>query len=395
MPGWGTALPKAERGRAESRCENAMGESKEESKELVVLQGAVENTNEAFVTINQNHKVLFFNKAAERIFGFSREEVIGHDLDVIMSPRCSRDHHQAVERYVQTRKPQRIGHASEILATRKNGETFPAYISFSVSEVAGDTYFTGIVRDLTETKNLQERIIRSERLAALGQMVAEISHEIKNPLMMIGGFAKQLAKQSGEEKSAHKLKIIVSEVERLENLLKELRELYLPRTLTVEETSINDLLIETHELIKGECENKGIRVEISTGGASPLIRGDKAKLKQVFLNLVKNAIEAMEGGGRLSILSELKGNEVEIIIEDNGGGISDKDLGRIFSPFFTTKRHGTGLGLAISKSIIEEHPGGSISVESEGGKGTKFRISLPVIREKAENSKSGNGRSKR
>jgi len=232
-------------------------------------------------------------------------------------------------------------------------------------------------------------------LQFFGKMSASISHEIKNPLMMIGGFAKQLAKQSGEEKSAHKLKIIVSEVERLENLLKELRELYLPRTLTVEETSINDLLIETHELIKGECENKGIRVEISTGGASPLIRGDKAKLKQVFLNLVKNAIEAMEGGGRLSILSELKGNEVEIIIEDNGGGISDKDLGRIFSPFFTTKRHGTGLGLAISKSIIEEHPGGSISVESEGGKGTKFRISLPVIREKAENSKSGNGRSKR
>ena len=150
--------------------------------ELAVLKGAVENTNEAFVTIDRNHRVVFFNKAAENIFGFSREEVTGHDLDVIMSPTCSRDHRRAVERYVQTRMPRRIAHETEILATRKNGETFPASISFSVSEVEGEIYFTGIVRDLTETKALQEHILKSERLAALGQVVAEITHEIKNSL---------------------------------------------------------------------------------------------------------------------------------------------------------------------------------------------------------------------
>jgi two-component system sensor kinase FixL len=356
-----------------------MDEFKEESKELAVLQGAVENTNEAFVTIDQNHKVLFFNKAAERIFGFSRGEVMGRDLDVIMSPKCSRDHHEAVDRYVRTRKPRRIGHGSEILATRKNGETFPANISFSVSEVEGKLYFTGIVSDLTETKALQERIIRSERLAALGQVVAEISHEIKNPLMMVGGFARQLIKQNRDEKSSRKLNIIVNEVERLENLLKELRALYLPRTLNMEETSINDVLREVHELVRADCESKRVIIEVRTDGSQPMVMGDRAKLKQVFLNLVKNAMEAMESGGNLSVQSQRKGDDVEIAFMDDGCGISKENLGKVFSPFFTTKRHGTGLGLSISKSIIEEHPGSYLTVESEGGKGTVFRVSLPVI----------------
>jgi two-component system sensor kinase FixL len=364
---------------AKRQWKNAMDECREETKELVVLQGAVENTNEAFVTIDQNHKVLFFNKAAERIFGFSRDEVVGRDLDVIMSPRCSRDHHEAVDRFVRTRKPRRIGHASELLATRKNGETFPANISFSVAEVDGKMYFTGIVSDLTETKALQERIIRSERLAALGQVVAEISHEIKNPLMMVGGFARQLIKQNRDEKSTRKLNIILNEVERLENLLKELRALYLPRTLNMEEMSINDVLREVYELVRADCGNKRIITELRTDGAQPVVMGDRAKLKQVFLNLVKNAMEAMESGGNLSVQSQRKGDKVEIAIVDDGFGISKENLGKVFSPFFTTKRHGTGLGLSISKSIIEEHPGSYITVESEGGKGTVFRVSLPVI----------------
>ena len=105
----------------------------EETKVLSILSSAVENTNEAFVTIDSRHRVLFFNRAAERIFGYGWEEVLGRDLDVIMAPGCSRNHHEAVDRYIRTRQPRRIGHDTEILATRKGGETFPANISFSVS----------------------------------------------------------------------------------------------------------------------------------------------------------------------------------------------------------------------------------------------------------------------
>jgi two-component system sensor kinase FixL len=355
-----------------------MAEKEDETRRIAVLEKAVENTNEAFVTIDVHHRVVFFNKAAERIFGFKREEVIGRDLNVIMTPTCSRNHREAVARYLKTRIPHRIGHDTEIMAARKSGHSFPANISFSVSEVEGKTYFTGIVRDLTETKALQERIIKSERLAALGQVVAEISHEIKNPLMMIGGFASQLCRETGDEKAVAKLNIIVNEVARLENLLSELRDLYLPRTLDNQEMDITDLLSEVYELVKEECRRKNIRVDLRRSGGGATVKGDRAKLEQVLLNLAKNAIEALEGGGNLILTSLRKENEVEISVADDGSGIQEESRERIFSPFFTTKKKGTGLGLSVSKSIVEAHSGSSLTFESQEGKGTIFKVTMPL-----------------
>jgi PAS domain S-box-containing protein len=357
-----------------------MGDHDDENKVLTILNSAVENTNEAFVTIDENHKVIFFNKAAEEIFGYARHEVMGHDLDIIMSPDCSRDHRRAVDSYVRTKIPRSIGHERELVASRKNGETFPAEISFSVSKVNDKLYFTGIVRDLTETKALQEQIARSERLASLGQVVAEITHEIKNPLMMIGGFARQLISVIGDEKSLTKLDIIVEEVSRLEGLLNELREFYMPRALTLEEIDINGLAREVYLLVKGDCESKNIQTEFKADKKSVVIEGDRGKLKQVFLNLVKNSIEAMEKGGNLSLQSQLSGDLVGITVTDDGPGIPETDLEKVFSPFFTTKRHGTGLGLSISKSIIEDHKGSSFTLKSQKGKETVFKITMPIRR---------------
>lgn len=351
-------------------------------EELAVLKGAVENTNEAFVTIDQNQKVLFFNKAAEKMFGYSRTEVLGRDLDVIMSPACSEDHHQAVARYMLTGVPRRIGHHTEINALRKNGETFPADISFSLYRDGEHLYFTAIVRDLTETKALQEKIQRSERLATLGQAVAEISHEIKNPLMAIGGFARQLVRESTDEKSLRKLNVIVSEVQRLENLLREMRDFYLPRTLERQDIDINALLRSVHDLIKEECEKTGIHLEFQADRQAVFVEGDKVRLEQVLLNLAKNALESMEQGkgGKISFGSRLKEGMVEINISDEGTGIAAEDQEKIFSPFYSTKKQGTGLGLSICKRIIEDHPGCSLGLRSEKGKGTTFVLSMPVLK---------------
>ena len=357
-----------------------MGDRDNDIEELAVLKGAVENTNEAFVTIDQKQKVLFFNKAAEKIFGYSRKEVLGRGLDVIMSPTCSRDHHHAVARYIETGVARRIGRHTEITASRKNGETFPADISFSLHRAGEKLYFTAIVRDLTETKALQERITRSERLAALGQVVAEISHEIKNPLMAIGGFAQQLTKETGDKKSLTKLNIIVKEVGRLENLMQEMRDYYLPRPSTREEIEINALLREVFDLIKEDCKKRSVRPEFKTDREEVFVEGDRARLKQVFLNLAKNALESMEQGGRISFVSGLKDGVVEISISDEGAGIPEEDQRKIFSPFFTTKKQGTGLGLSICKRIIEDHPGGSLSFTSKKGKGSTFVIAMPVSR---------------
>ena len=349
-------------------------------RELIILQGAIENTNEGFVTIDEHHRVIVFNKAAEKIFGYTSREVIGKDLKLVLGPECTQGHKKAVSRFIKTKKPKLIGHQTEFMAIRKNGGRFPLSISFSVSEIAGKFYFTGIIRDLTETKALQEQIAKSEQLAALGQLVAEITHEIKNPLVMIGGFAHQLTRNTQDEKSLNKLKIISDEVRRLENLLTELREIYRPKSLNLEPININTLLEEIYAFSKEDCQRSHIAIQLKKATEPLVVEGDRGKLKQVFLNLVKNAMEALEKGGNLIIQSDLLEEQVIITITDNGPGIQQKDRDKLFTPFFTTKQRGTGLGLSVSKKIIEDHPGGSLTLDSEEGKGTTVRITLPLLK---------------
>jgi two-component system sensor kinase FixL len=348
-----------------------------EIAELLILREAVENTNEAFVTIDENHSVVFFNKTAEKIFGFSREEILGHDLNTILSPRCSQDHRLAVARYLKTREPKLIGHESEFTAVRKSGENFPAAISFSVAGIGGRLFFTALVRDMTETRALQQQALRSERLAALGQLVAEITHEIKNPLTIIGGFARQLKKTISGEKALGKLNIVVEETERLENLLLELRELYLPKSLVLSDVAINELLHEVYRMTKDDCAQKEMQSTLETSADAGFVEGDKGKLKQVLLNLVKNAVEAIGAGGNLSLRSAMLNDTVTVIVSDDGPGVSEGDQEKLFSPFFTTKKHGSGLGLCICKRIIEEHQGCSMSLVSQEGKGTEVTLTFP------------------
>lgn len=345
--------------------------------ELYILREAVESTNEGFVTIDEDHRVIFFNKAAEKIFGYRREEVLGRDLTTIMVPTCARDHKRAVERYLKTGKGPSIGHERELLATRKDGKQFPVEISFSVTVLNGRHFFTGLVRDLTETKQLQEKLLQSERLAALGQLVAEITHEIKNPLITIGGFARQLARNETDEKTVKKLEIIVSEVKRLEDLLSDLGEYYLPRKLELGPVDIKELLLEIKSMLRVTCQKKNIEITTEFEETAGPVKGDPARLKQVFLNLVKNAIEATEQDGHIHLEVKKIGDKIRIRVADDGPGISIEDQAKIFSPFFTTKSHGSGLGLCVTKRIIDEHPGGSITVFSKEGEGTTFEVILP------------------
>lgn len=350
-----------------------------QTPELLILKHAVENTNEAFVTIDQNHRVLIFNRAAEKIFGYDRGDVIGHDLSVIMAPTCARDHRKAVGRYVRTRVPGRIGHATDMMATKRNGETFPVSISFSVTEVEGAPYFTGLVRDLTETKALQEKISQSERLAVLGQLVAEISHEIKNPLMLIGGFARQVLQATRDEKNREKLEIIANEVSRLENLLADLREFYLSKPLDTGPVDLRALVEEISALVKEECRRRHITLQLEGEEKDVIVAADPARLKQVLLNLVKNAMEAMEAaGGTLRVRVTRSEGKGWLAVIDSGCGIPEKHRGDIFTPFFTTKKMGSGLGLAVCKRIIDQHQGSSFDFETTEGKGTRFQIGLPL-----------------
>jgi PAS domain S-box-containing protein len=355
-----------------------IAENDESLREISILKGAVENTNEAFVTIDKDSTVIFFNKAAERMFGYCRKDVIGKNLALILGPACREGHQRAVDHFVQTKRPKLIGHETEFQAMRKTGETFPAAISFSVTTINGAYYFTGIVRELTETKALHAQIVQAERLAALGQMVAEISHEIKNPLALIGGFARQLLRNISGDRERAKLDVIIMEVERLEHLLSELKDLYRPRQLNLNRVDIDELLEEVCSLAREYIKNSAIAIHFDAGAGIKVVAADRDKLKQVLLNVVKNSTEALAGSGLVSVISEVAGENIRVSVIDAGHGIPAKLREKIFSPFFTTKEYGTGLGLSISKRIVDEHPGGIFTLESEEGKGTTVTITLPV-----------------
>ncbi len=349
--------------------------------EAEILKLAVENTTEAFVTIDENHRILFFNKAAERLFGYERKEVLGRSLDIILGDKCRKGHRAAVDRYLNGEKKELTHQEQEFVITRKGGKTLPVVFSFSVALLNGKHYFTAIIKDISDLRACHERVVRSERLAALGQLVAEIVHEIRNPLMLIGGFTRQLKRVVKDRKSEAKLEIILQEVERLESLLTELKELYIPKEIEFSVFDINGLLKELYLLVADDCKNKNIEIHLNADADQALVEGDREKIKQVFLNLIKNAVEAQEKGGILRIESRKGEKYVDVLITDNGPGIPEEYREKVFSPFFTTKKYGTGLGLSISKRIIDQHPGCSISLISEQGGGATFKVSIPLARD--------------
>ncbi len=225
---------------------------------------------------------------------------------------------------------------------------------------------------------MQKKLIRSERFAAIGEAAAYLSHEIKNPLMVMGGFAGQVEKSlSEEDDNRRKLKIIQDEAKRLESMLTEVRDFTRPSKSQKELQDINTIIESTLALLNSGLKETGVGCEKSLDGSLPSTFFDPHQIRQVLINLMKNALEAMPDGGKLTISSWRDGDYIKISVVDTGIGISPEVTEKIFDPFFTTKKRGTGLGLAVSRKIIEDH-GGEISIQSKEGKGTTVTITLPI-----------------
>jgi signal transduction histidine kinase len=234
-------------------------------------------------------------------------------------------------------------------------------------------------RALSEVKRQTEaRLLQAERLAAVGSTVTHIAHEIKNPLVVIGGFAKQLCKTPGlDEKSRQKLDIITKEVGHLETMVAEMRDFVrLPETRKTM-GNINALLDETVEFFQEILKEHQIQVQRREEGPLPPLSFDVEQIRQVLINLLKNAMEAMLQGGTLTITTRTEGPNLEISFQDTGEGISPEVMANIFQPFYTTKTKGTGLGLPICQFIIEKQHCGHLKVESSPGYGSTFTIQLP------------------
>jgi signal transduction histidine kinase len=233
-----------------------------------------------------------------------------------------------------------------------------------------------VVRDITDIKQLQDKLQSAERMAALGEVAAKVAHEIRNPLVSVGGFAKRLEnKLDGNLKEyAH---IISNEVSRLEEILRDILGFVREVRMTKRVVDLNDVVKETLELISAEFTDKGNEVVMDVHEPSLMMSIDPDRIKEAVMNVIANANQATDGG-TITVGTHSRDGEGVLEIADTGCGIKGEDLVRIFDPFFTTRPTGTGLGLAIAKRIIEEHDG-RVSVESKWpGGGTKFTISLPL-----------------
>lgn len=355
-----------------------LGQLQKACQDWQIQRGIIDSATDAIITINEDHIIVGYNQGAEKIFGYTRAEALGRDLEIVIPPPYKREHKDYVRRFLATRRPHVIGKHTRLKAQRKNGEEFPMSISFSVAEIGDNLYFTGIIRDITDSVNLEVRLRQSERLAAVGNTIGHIVHEIKNPLTIIGGFAKQLSRApSLDEKGRQKLNIIAEEVERLESLVAEMKDFSHPPTLRLERGRIESVIDEVLTFYVDLLQDQGVSLYRQQPESLPTVSFDRQQMKQVLFNLMKNAAEAMPQGGQLTLAVRVKEPYLEIEVSDTGKGMTPEVAQNIFTPYFTTKDKGSGLGLAICKNILKAH-GGDIVATTTPGRGSTFTILLPL-----------------
>ncbi|HMQ54032.1 MAG TPA: response regulator [Anaerolineae bacterium] len=266
-------------------------------------------------------------------------------------------------------------------AFRVRTQRLPAF-----TESQPETEIIHIIEDITHTKRMQTQLMQAEKLSALGRLAASLSHEINNPLQALRSGLRLLGRPTiSDEKRHNYVAMLSKEVERLIDLTAQTLDFARPARTGRTASDLNQLLRETLELAKKQLLRHQIEPMLDLTVDLPPVLGIPSQLKQVFLNLILNAIDAMPDGGRLQVLTRLTGNQqfVKVIVSDNGQGMSPETVSRIFEPFFSTKDNGTGLGLSISYSIIDAHCG-LIDVDSQPGQGTRFTVLLPTIAENPE-----------
>lgn len=345
------------------------------------LDRLIEATQDAVVSIDRQGRIVVFNPSAERIFGYTKTEAEGQNVRLLMPEPYASEHESYIARHKETGERRAIGTIRTVIGKRKNGEIFPAELSLTEVTTQDDIRYAALIRDTSEKSRLQNQLIESERLAAVGATAAKLAHEIGNPLNGMAVTAqlleRRLAKQGRitEEAVEPALRRLMDEISRLSNLLHEFGSLSRREKYRFEPSSLPRAVAEVLDFETGNYAALGIRIAQDFPEDLPPVPMDADKFKQAILNLIKNAIEAMPRGGTLTVRAYSSAQDVVLEIADTGLGIPEGV--DIFEPFATTKSSGTGLGLVIVRQIVSAH-GGTVSYSSERGNGTVFRVALPL-----------------
>ena len=317
-----------------------------------------------------------FNHAAERLFDYTIDEVLGCNVDMLMPSPYREEHDTYLSRYLATGRAKIIGSGREVQGRRKDGTTFPLHLSVGELTIDGERKFTGIVHDLSSRVQLERQLREQESLARLGEMAAVIAHEIKNPLAGIRGAIQVFGGRMVQEgANTQILKEIVTRIDALDQMMKDLLLFARPPKPRPALVDLVPLVRTTANLLSTDPALREMEIEVE--GTAPPVSADADMMRVVFQNLLINSAHAMHGKGKIRVAVEPADSTCQIAFADAGPGIPPDVRDKIFTPFFTTKTRGSGLGLPTVKRLIEAH-NGQIAIHCPPSGGTTVIIRLPI-----------------
>jgi len=348
----------------------------------------IDSVGDGVIVLDTSGEIALINPAAEEITGVSRRQAQGNSFAALF-----KGDQLLIEMVDKTAATGMTISDHENVALKRSGHVTPASVTTSplLLETGERIGVILVLRDLTSIRDLERAVRQSDRLSTLGTLAAGLAHEIKNPLGGIKGAAQLLEQELPEGSDLRDYtRVMIKEVRRVNRIVEELLELASPRKLQLGRVNLHKTLGDIMTLQKRAAAGKNITFRQQFDPSIPPILGDEALLTQLFLNLIKNAVEAVEDEGSIQVTSrvvsdysmsqnwERRSRMVALEVSDDGPGIAKEQMEHLFTPFFTTKAKGTGLGLAICQKIVLEHRG-MIKVESERTKGTTFTVMLPLI----------------
>jgi two-component system sensor kinase FixL len=358
------------------------------------LQSILDTIPEAMVVIDERGAIHSFSTTAERLFGYRGDEVTGKNVKMLMPSPYRQEHDRYVGDYLRTGERKIIGVGRVVVGQRKDGSTFPMELAVGEMRSGDARFFTGFIRDLTERQQtearlqeLQSELVHVSRLTAMGEMASALAHELNQPLSAIANYMKgsrRLLETTTDERAAQVRDAMDKAAEqalRAGQIIRRLRDFVARGESERRVEDVKKLIEEASALALVGAKDRGVRVRFDLAPGADFVLADKVQIQQVLLNLIRNAIEAMDGCERRDLLiaaAALPGNMIEISVADTGTGIAPEIAAQLFQPFVTSKPQGMGVGLSISRTIVEAH-GGTIAPRPNQEGGTVFSLTLPAV----------------